>query len=96
MSQQVTVTSNTQIQLKPLVEAAIRSEVRMLELGLERTRERLRLFEKRYHLSSTEFIRRFSTGESGESLDFIEWAGEAKTYELVESQLRALQEAQIS
>jgi len=59
MLQRLTITSETTIALKPLIESAIRSELRMLELGLERTRQRLRLFEERYHLTSEEFERRF-------------------------------------
>ncbi len=63
----------------------------MLELGLERTRQRLRQFEERYNLTSEEFERRFKAVELSESLDFIEWAGEIKTYQLLEAQRQALQ-----
>ena len=63
----------------------------MLELGLERTRQRLRSFEERYGLTSEKFGRRFDAGEATESLDFIEWAGEIKTYHLLEAQRQALQ-----
>ncbi len=96
MSQQVTVTADTQVELKPLIEAAIRSEVRMLELGLERTRDRLRAFEERYHISSELFMKEFTTGSIDENLDYIEWAGEIKTSALLEAQLHALQEAHIN
>jgi len=96
MLQRLTITSETTIALKPLIESAIRSELRMLELGLERTRQRLRLFEERYHLTSEEFERRFQAGEVTESLDFIEWAGEIKTQQLLEAQRQALQKVQLN
>jgi len=46
MLQQITVTTDTPVALKPLIESAIQSELRMLDLGLERTRQRLGAFEK--------------------------------------------------
>jgi hypothetical protein len=96
MIQQITLTTDAAVALKPLIEAAIRSELRMLELGLERTRQRLRLFEDRYDLPSEEFRRRFEAGEVTDSLDFVEWAGEIKTYQLLEAQRQALQKVQLN
>ncbi len=96
MVQQVTVTTNAPIALKPLIEAALRSELRMLELSLQRTSQRLRAFEAQYGLASDEFERRFNAGEVEESLDFIEWAGEIKTYRLLDTQRQALQGIQLT
>ena len=42
MLQQVTVTSNSSISLKPLLESAIRTELKALTHGINRTRERLK------------------------------------------------------
>lgn len=90
-AQQVTVTTEASVALKPLLESAVRTELRMLEIGLERTAQRLRDFEERFGLGSEEFERRFDAGQVGESLDFIEWAGEIKTYRLLQAQREALQ-----
>lgn len=95
MSQQVIVTTDAAIALKPLIESAIRSELRMLELGLARTVQRLHVFEDQYGLTSKEFERRFAAGEVNESLDFIEWAGEIKTYHLLKAQQQALQKVRL-
>ena len=95
MSQQIIVSTTVPIDLKPLLEAAIRSELQMLELSLDRTAERLRTFETQYGLTSEEFMRRFETGALDESLDYIEWAGEIKTYRLLQTQQRALQSAHV-
>jgi hypothetical protein len=94
--QQLTITTDVSVELKPLIESAIRSELRLLELGLERTRQRLQVFEQRYNLTSEEFERRFNAGEVAESLDFIEWAGEIKTYQLLEAQQQALQRVRLN
>ena len=96
MIQQLTITTDVSVELKPLIESAIRSELRLLELGLERTRQRLQVFEQRYNLTSEEFERRFNAGEVAESLDFIEWAGEIKTYQLLEAQQQALQRVRLN
>ena len=91
MSQQVIVTTDAPVALKPLLESAIQAEVRMLELGLARTSQRLRAFEDQYSLTSEEFERRFEAGEVDESFDCIEWAGEIKTARLLQAQQHALQ-----
>lgn len=52
MTQQVAVTADTQIALKPLIEGALRAELRMLELSLQRTAQRLRAFKAQYGLIS--------------------------------------------
>jgi hypothetical protein len=96
MAQQITVTTESQIALKPLIESALRSELRLLELSLQRTSQRLRAFETQYGLTSEEFERRFNAGEIEESLDFIEWTGELKTYRLLEAQHQALQGVQLT
>ena len=96
MAQQVTITTDAQIALKPLLESALRSELRMLELSVQRTSQRLHAFEARYGLTSNEFERRFNAGEIEESLDFIEWAGEIKTFRLLEAQRQTLQGVQLT
>lgn len=96
MIQHITVSADTMVNLKPLIEGALRSEARLLELGIERTLERLRVFEKQYGLASEEFERRFEAGSVDDDLDLIEWAGEIRTYRLLAAQRRALQEARLS
>jgi hypothetical protein len=96
MAQHVTITTDAQITLKPLIESALRSELRILELSLQRTTQRLRAFETQYGLTSDEFERRFNSGEIEESLDFIEWTGEIKTYRLLDAHRQALQGVQLT
>lgn len=95
MSQQIIVSTAVPIALKPLLESAIRSELQTLKLSLDRTAKRLRTFETQYGLTSEAFMHRFAAGELDESLDYIEWAGEIKTYQLLQTQQRALQSAHV-
>ncbi len=95
MLQQVMVTSNGPAAIKPLLEAAIRSQLRALDHGIQRTSERLAEFEQRFQITSAEFERGFESGQIEETLDHIEWSGEIKTLRLLEDQRRALQSAQV-
>ena len=95
MLQQVKVTSSGPAAIKPLLEAAIRSQLRALDHGIQRTRERLVEFEQRFEMTSAEFERGFERGQIEETLDFIEWSGEIKTLRLLEDQLHALQSAKV-
>jgi len=96
MVQQVTVTADTRVSLRPLLESAIHTQAKMLTLGLQRVRERLLVFEQRFSMSSDDFERRFNARELNESLDFIEWLGELKTLRLLEDQQQALRNLQLN
>jgi hypothetical protein len=95
MVQQVTIRGETSISLKPLVESAIRSQLKSLTHGICRTRERLTSFEQKYGMTSAEFESRFKAHTINESLDFIDWWMEVEAYHLLESKHQALREAQI-
>jgi len=62
--------------LKPLVEAALANELRLMEAGIRRTEQRLQAFEQKYHLGTQDFIVRYENDEMEETLDFDEWIGE--------------------
>lgn len=55
-------------ELKPLVEAALENELRLLEAGIRQTDQSLRRFEEKYHLSSQEFVSRYEKEELEETL----------------------------
>jgi hypothetical protein len=95
MSQQVRITSPASVPLRPLIEAALRDEARLLERSIRRTMERLRHFETRYGMPSEEFERRFQAGELDDHPDFIEWFGELTFYRLLLAQRDALLGAEI-
>lgn len=95
MLQQVMVTSSGPAAIKPLLEAAIRSQLRALEHGIQHTKERLAEFEQQFQMTSADFERGFEDGRIEETLDFIEWMGEIKTLRLLEDQLRSLQSTKI-
>jgi hypothetical protein len=65
--------------LKPLLRSAIENEMRLLAAGAARTERRIREFERRYELTTDVFLTRYESGALRESLDFDEWVGEHRT-----------------
>ncbi len=73
---QLTLTATTQRPLQPLIEAALNSELRLLEAAIQRTEQRLRGFEAAHGMSSAQFVLRYENDELPETLEFDEWVGE--------------------
>ena len=73
MLQQVTIHSQAQEAIKPLVEVAIRNQLKSLKHGIRRTKEQLAAFETRFGMSSTEMERQLKSGKMEETLDTIDW-----------------------
>ena len=73
---ELTLISSRKRSLKPLVEAALNNELRLLEAGIRRTQQRLKEFEKQHRFSTNEFVKRFENDQLDETLDFDEWIGE--------------------
>ncbi|MCK4487016.1 MAG: hypothetical protein KAU38_09670 [Desulfobacterales bacterium] len=79
-------------QLKPLVEAALENELRLLEAGIRQTEQRLRKFEEKYHLSAQEFVSRYENDELEETMDFAEWIGEFRLLERLRDKAETLRD----
>ena len=95
MEQQVTITTASKEALRPLVLSAIENEKSMLQLGIERTRERLAQFEERHRMSSEVFERRLNALELQETVDFTDWRMEIGMLRLLKSQYRALDDGRV-
>ncbi len=77
----IKITSTGNRKLRPLVEGALANELRLLEAGQRQTERRINEFEKKYRISTQEFISRYENDELDETLDFAEWIGEFKMLE---------------
>ena len=89
---ELTLLSSRQGQLKPLVEAALHNELRLLEAGIYRTKQKIQEFEARFGLPSAEFIRRYEQGALEESLEFAELIGEYRLLERLQEKAETLRE----
>jgi len=65
----LTLISTTQRPLKPMIEAALANELRLLKAAIRRSERRLLAFEASYGMPTGEFLRRFESDELQESLD---------------------------
>lgn len=88
----LTLTFPRQRPLRPLVEAALHNELRLLQAGIRRTEQRLQAFEAQFDLSSKEFLRRYENDELIETLDYAEWVGEYRLLERLREKTDTLRE----
>jgi hypothetical protein len=70
------IVSSGQHPLKPLVEAALANELRLLEAAIRRGEERLEEYEKKNGMPTDKFVDRFERDEFEETLERAEWIGE--------------------
>lgn len=82
-------------ELRPLVAAALENELRIIHAGIKRTAQRLKDFESKYELRSSEFFRRYENDELAESLDFAEWIGEIRMLERLKEKSETLKDIRI-
>ena len=95
MLQEIVIKTNASEALKPLVEAAIRNQLKSLLHGIERTKERIAEFEKRTGVSSAEFEKKLQADEIEETLETIDWNMEIAALRMLEGQYQSLSEAKI-
>ena len=82
-------------ELKTLVKGALENEIKILAIGLRKTQENLKELEDRYKMDSGTFSEKYSSGELGDNIEYIKWAGEIETLERLQRNLRDLSEAEV-
>ena len=95
MLQEVVIKTNANESLKPLLEVAIQNQLKALQHGIQRTKERVAEFEKRAGMPSSEFEKKLQTDEIDETIDTIDWNMELAALRLLEGQYQSLSEAKI-
>lgn len=95
MLQEIVIKSNAEEPIKPLVESAIRHQLKTLQHGITRTKERIAEFENRLGMTSAEFEQKLQAGNIEETIETIDWNMELAALRLLESQYQSLSEAKI-
>jgi len=95
MIQEIVIKSSAQEPIKPLVESAIRNQLKSLQHGITRTKERISEFEKRAGVSSKDFEEKLKAGTLEETIETIDWNMELAALRLLEGQYQSLNEAKI-
>jgi hypothetical protein len=89
------VKSTTPSNVKHLLQVALDHELRVLKIGMEKTRHNLHQFEQQFDMESEHFYQEFQTGTMGDALDYIKWAGEYETLVQLQQDYAELQEIQL-
>lgn len=92
---EITLRSPHAYALRELVAGALENETRFLLAGIQRTEERLRAYEETHRLSTTEFLQKYAADELDETLDLIDWVGEARLLERLRQSVTVLQDTRI-
>lgn len=88
----VRLVSKGERELKPLVEAALANELRLIEAGVQQARNAIKTFEARYQMASQDFLLRYENDEIEETMDFAEWIGEIRLIERLQEKAETLRE----
>ena len=95
MLQEIIIKANADESIKPLVETAIRNQLKSLQHGATRTKERIAEFEKNAGMTSAEFEKKLQDGKIEETVETIDWNMELAALRLLENQYQSLSEAKI-
>ncbi|WP_420208736.1 hypothetical protein [Candidatus Electronema sp. JC] len=91
---QLIVNSPSASHVKPLIQAALDHEIRLLQMGIEKTKRRLRHFEELFKIETLNFYQAFQAGDMGDEVECMKWAGEYETllqFEEDFAQIRGIQ-----
>ncbi len=89
-------TSKQTHSVRSLIANALEREMNVLEFSLKKTKERIRLFESQYGMSTKRFLSNVNNNFDDSNMDFIEWMGESKTFDLLKEEFQTLKEIRFS
>jgi hypothetical protein len=82
------------VQSSQMVVRALDTYKLRLQASIERTRRRLSGFERRYGVTTAQFLDSMSAEDlEGGDLEYVDWAGEAKMLDGLRSELAELEDA---
>ena len=93
MLQEIIIKSNAEESIKPLIESAIQNQLKTLQHGIKRTKERIVEFEKKLKISSIDFEKKINDGEIEETLETIDWNMELTALQLLKIKYDSLNNA---
>ena len=74
-----------------ILQKTIRAEILRMELGKKQIEEKLKTFEQKYQISSSEFVASWTAEDlEGKDLEYIEWFGEYHCLENITQDLQIL------
>jgi hypothetical protein len=86
----LTITSERNDHIEPLLTSAIAVRLRMLEIGLRQAQAHLAAFEQASKMSTADFIAQYAHNEIVETLDTLEWLGEYRLMQSIQDEIDSL------
>jgi len=75
----------------PILDSAIRNQLKLLKTSITRTKIRIDDFEQKYNMSTEQLMQKIRTGLDDDNLDFVEWVGETKILKRLEEEYNELE-----
>ncbi|MEA2076145.1 MAG: hypothetical protein U9O85_10560 [Euryarchaeota archaeon] len=75
----------------PVLESAIRNQLKLLKTSINRTKLRIAGFEQKYNMSTEQFMQKIREGMDDDNLDYVEWNGETKILKRLEEEYKELE-----
>ncbi len=92
---EVIIKPATASNVKRLLQAALDHELKVLQMGIEKTTQRLKDFEQKFNQETSTFYQQFQAGKLGDSIEYIKWAGEYETLLQLQEDFQELSETQV-
>ncbi|HID20368.1 MAG TPA: hypothetical protein EYP28_05480 [Methanophagales archaeon] len=77
--------------IMPVLDSAIRNQLKLLKTSINRTKSRISSFEQKYSMSTEQFIQKIREGMDDDNLEFVEWLGETKILKRLEEEYKELE-----
>ena len=77
--------------IMPVLDSAIRNQLKLLKTSINRTKARISSFEQKYRISTEQFIQKIRDGMDDDNLEFVEWVGETKILKRLEEEYNELE-----
>jgi len=78
--------------IMPVLDSAIRNQLKLLKTSINRTKIRISSFEQKYNMSTEQFMQKIREGMDDDNLDYVEWIGERKILKRLEDSSPTLEE----
>jgi hypothetical protein len=79
----------------PLIKEALANERKLLLSGIQTLEKDLSAWEEKYKKSSADFFAQYQQGELGDSLDFVDWAGQYQLLQDLKKHLSKIEEIEV-
>ena len=88
---EIVIKGNKSESIMPVLDSAIRNQLKLLRMSINRTKTRINSFEQRYNMSTEQFMQKITEGMDDDNLDFVEWIGERKVLKRLDEEYKELE-----